>query len=127
MAKNIAQTSETPNINIIGIGTIIEGDITSNGDLRFDGQLKGSLKSKGKIVIGNSGVIEGEIIANNAEISGIVNGLVKVENTLIMKASAQINGDIRLSKLQIEPGASFNGNCKMNDNTNSSLANSEQE
>lgn len=127
MAKISTQTTETPNLNIIGPGTTIQGDITSNGDIRIDGQLKGSISSRGRVVVGNSGIIEGEIIASNAEISGLVNGFIKVDGSLLMKANAQINGDIRLSKLQIEPGARFDGNCKMNDNSTQDLGNNEEQ
>jgi len=122
MAKNISQATEAPNFNIIGPGTIIQGDIISNGDIRIDGQLKGKLNSKGRVVIGSSGVLEGELMAANAEVSGVINGIVKVDGSLIMKATAQITGDIKLSKIQIEPGARFDGNCKMTENYNNTVS-----
>lgn len=100
-------------INIIGAGTIINGDVTSNGDIRIDGTVKGTVVSKAKVVIGQSSTIDGDIEAQNADISGKVNGKLSVAQTLLLKNSALINGDIIVNKLVIESGAEFNGKCSM--------------
>jgi cytoskeletal protein CcmA (bactofilin family) len=102
-------------INLISLGTDITGDIISNGDIRIDGSLKGSLNTKGKVVIGPTGKIIGEVICKNSEVSGIVEGKITVGQLLNLKASSKILGDIVTSKLSIEPGAKFSGNCKMSD------------
>lgn len=114
----MAKYNETDNttINLISNGTDITGDITSNGDIRIDGTLKGSLNTKGKVVIGTTGKINGEVICKNSEVSGIVEGKITVGQLLNLKASSKILGDIVTSKLSIEPGAKFTGNCKMSDN-----------
>lgn len=114
MAKsNGPETSST--INFLGAGTTISGDIKSSGDFRIDGNLKGSINSNGKVVIGNSGKIEGEITCQNADISGEVIGKVIVHELLILKSTAKLDGDIYTSKLAIEPGAKFTGTCNMNE------------
>jgi len=114
MGKN--NTSETsPSINFLGNGTTIRGDIKSNGDFRIDGHLIGSIHSKGKVVIGTSGKVEGEVICQNADISGNLDAKIVVLDLLTLKASARITGDIFTSKLAIEPGAKFTGSCNMND------------
>ncbi len=114
MAKS--NTSEnSPSINFLGNGTTIKGDIKSNGDFRIDGYLVGSINSKGKVVVGQSGKIEGEIICQNADVSGSIHAKIVVHELLTLKASARINGDIFISKLAIEPGAKFTGSCNMND------------
>jgi cytoskeletal protein CcmA (bactofilin family) len=114
MAKN--NTSDnSPTINFIGNGTTIKGDINSNGDFRIDGQLSGSIISKGKVVVGTSGKIEGDIVCQNADVSGTVNARLVVHELLTLKASAQVNGDIFINKLAIEPGAKFTGSCNMED------------
>ncbi len=100
-------------INLIGAGTVIEGDIKSNGDVRIDGNLKGSLNSKGKLVLGATGSIDGEVVCQNADISGNIKGKLTVNELLALKASAKINGDIVTNKLAIEPGANFTGSCSM--------------
>jgi cytoskeletal protein CcmA (bactofilin family) len=114
MAKS--NTSEVaPSINFLGNGTVIKGDIKSNGDFRIDGHLIGSINSKGKVVVGQSGKVEGEIICQNADVSGVIQAKIVVYELLTLKASAKLNGDIFTSKLAIEPGAKFSGSCNMND------------
>jgi cytoskeletal protein CcmA (bactofilin family) len=111
MAKNNEQ--ETSSINIIGVGTIITGDIVSNGDIRIDGGLTGNLRTKGKIVIGETGKIKGEIKCKNSDIAGEVEGKTYVSDLLTLKSTSKIFGDIQASKLAIEPGCKFTGFCNM--------------
>lgn len=111
--KNRATENGAGTINIIGAGTIINGDVTSNGDIRIDGAVKGTVISKAKVVIGQSSTIDGDIEAQNADISGKVNGKLSVTQTLLLKNSALINGDIIVNKLVVESGAEFNGKCSM--------------
>jgi len=113
MAKYNDNEMTSNNINLIGQGTEITGDIVCNGDLRIDGILTGNISSKGKIVIGESGKIKGEISCKNSDISGFVEGKVTVIELLSLKTTARINGDISTSKLAIEPGARFTGYCEM--------------
>ena len=105
--------SESPSVNLIGAGTVIQGDIKTNGDIRIDGTLTGSISVKGKLVIGVSGSVEGEISCQNADISGTVKAKVTVAELLSLKASAKLSGDIVTNKLSIEPGANFSGSCSM--------------
>ncbi|HUX96109.1 MAG TPA: polymer-forming cytoskeletal protein [Bacteroidales bacterium] len=116
----MAKYNETENntINLISSGTDITGDIKSTGDIRIDGSLTGNLNTKGKVVIGQTGKVNGEIDCKNSEISGIVEGRVIVSQLLNLKASSKILGDIVTSKLSIEPGALFSGTCKMSENYN---------
>ena len=111
MAKN--NEPETSSINIIGVGTIITGDVISNGDIRIDGGLTGNLKTKGKVVIGETGKIKGEIKCKNSDIAGEVEGKTYVSELLTLKATSKIFGDINASKLAIEPGCKFTGFCNM--------------
>ncbi len=114
MAK-LTGTDNSQSINFLGNGTSIKGDIITNGDFRIDGALVGSINSKGKVVIGPSGRVEGEIVCQNADISGHVQAKVVVNELLTLKASAVLNGDIFVNKLAIEPGARFTGSCNMGD------------
>jgi cytoskeletal protein CcmA (bactofilin family) len=113
----MAKYNETDNttINLISNGTDITGDVKSNGDIRIDGTLSGNLNTKGKVVIGPTGKVTGEVICKNSEVSGIVEGKITVGQLLNLKASSKILGDIVTSKLSIEPGAKFTGTCKMSD------------
>jgi cytoskeletal protein CcmA (bactofilin family) len=116
----MAKYNETDNntINLISNGTDIIGDIKSTGDIRIDGSLTGNLNTKGKVVIGQTGKVNGEIVCKNSEISGVIEGKVIVNQLLNLKASSKILGDIVTSKLSIEPGAIFSGTCKMSENNN---------
>ena len=111
MAKN--NEPESTSINLIGAGTVIQGDIKSNGDIRIDGTLIGSLNVKGKLVIGTSGNLDGETLCQNADVSGSIKGKITVNELLSLKSSAKLTGDIITNKLAIEPGASFTGTCSM--------------
>ena len=104
---------ETPAINMIGKGTSIKGDISSNGDFRIDGSLTGTIKSDGKIVVGVTGSIDGEVVCQNADISGSVNASIEVTELLSLKSTSVVKGDIVTDKLAIEPGAKFSGTCSM--------------
>ena len=102
-------------INLISAGTDIIGDVKSSGDIRIDGTLSGNLNTKGKVVIGPTGKVKGEVICKNSEVAGVIEGKIIVGQLLNLKASSKIFGDIVTSKLSIEPGALFSGTCKMSD------------
>jgi cytoskeletal protein CcmA (bactofilin family) len=110
---NKVQLPDTSSVNLIGGGTKITGDITSAGDVRIDGHLAGNIVIAGKFVLGPNGMVEGNITSANADLSGEVKGKVNVSETLSLKATARINGDIITGKLAIEPGALFTGTCNM--------------
>ena len=100
-------------INLIGSGTVIEGDIRSNGDLRIDGAVHGNVYSKAKVVVGSTGHVEGNINCQNADVSGTVKGKSTVNELLFLKSSSKMNGDIVTGKLVVEVGATFTGSCNM--------------
>jgi cytoskeletal protein CcmA (bactofilin family) len=99
--------------SLIGTGTTITGDIVSNGDVRIDGVLKGNIRGTAKILIGQDGVVEGDIEGQQADIMGRVEGRISVKELLNLRSNAIIKGDIRAGKLQIEPTVVFNGQCQM--------------
>ena len=111
MSKN--REPEMPTINILGPGAIVKGEIQVNGDFRIDGILNGNIQCKGKIVVGPTGKIDGEIQCQNADFSGEVKATVKVTELLTLKETARFSGDITTGKLAIEPGAKFSGTCSM--------------
>lgn len=100
-------------INIISEGTKIKGDINATGDIRVDGELVGNISAKGRLVVGPSGKINGEIDCGNIEVSGQIKGKVKATELLNMKSTAHIEGDIIVGKLSVEPGSVFSGSCSM--------------
>jgi len=100
-------------LNRIVEGTIIEGQINSESNIRIDGFLKGTINTKGRLVLGPEGKVEGDITCNNADIEGVLNGTINVKELLTLKSSAKLQGDISTNKLSIEPGAVFSGSCTM--------------
>ncbi|WP_435261061.1 bactofilin family protein [Tenacibaculum sp. nBUS_03] len=99
--------------NVIGKNTKITGDIISEGDFRIDGTLEGNIETKGRIIIGETGFIKGKADCTNADIEGKFSGDLQVSNTLTVKTSANITGDVVIGKLSVEPGATFNATCSM--------------
>ncbi|MDL2308656.1 polymer-forming cytoskeletal protein [Bacteroidales bacterium OttesenSCG-928-C03] len=100
-------------VNIIASGTTFVGDIITSGDCRIDGTIKGNIKSKAKVIIGQSGNIEGEITCQSIDIEGCAKANVNAIELLSLKATAVLTGNITVGKISIEPGANFMGNCKM--------------
>lgn len=100
-------------VNTIGAGTVVTGDVQSKGDIRVDGTLKGSVNTSGKVVLGKEGTIEGDIVCNSADVSGVIQAKITVSQLLSLKSTAKLNGDIITNKLSIEPGATFTGSCSM--------------
>jgi len=99
--------------NVIGPGTVIEGDIQANSDIRVDGKVKGSITSSSKIVVGPDGEVEGDMVCRSTDILGKVTGTLKVEELLLLKANGLINGDVFTGQFEMEPSAKFNGRCQM--------------
>jgi cytoskeletal protein CcmA (bactofilin family) len=121
MAKMI-ETDNGTAVNLISQGTEITGDVKSTGDVRIDGMLNGNMVTKGKVVIGPTGRVKGEVECKNSEVSGLIEGKITVTQLLILKTSSKINGTIVTDKLSIEPGAIFTGNCSMKDGDNGGTA-----
>jgi cytoskeletal protein CcmA (bactofilin family) len=101
---------------LIGSGTTLKGDISSSSDLRIDGTVVGSIKSSAKIIIGSSGVIEGDITGNQADIVGKVTGNIRTKELLQLRGDCVVTGNLYAGKLQLEPTATFNGQCHMGAN-----------
>jgi cytoskeletal protein CcmA (bactofilin family) len=108
-----SDNSATSSINLIGAGTVIEGDVRSSGDIRIDGTVLGHVHSKAKVVVGSTGVIEGDVNGQNADLSGTIKGKININDLTFLKSTSRIIGDIVTGKLVVEVGASFTGSCNM--------------
>ncbi|HEY9114122.1 MAG TPA: polymer-forming cytoskeletal protein [Bacteroidales bacterium] len=112
---------ETQAPNIIAYGTSVKGDIESAGDFRIEGSITGTVKAKGKIVIGESGSVDGQLFCTNADISGKVKAKLEVLDSMILRANSNFSGDVITKKIAIESGAIFSGNCQMVRNSESEI------
>jgi cytoskeletal protein CcmA (bactofilin family) len=99
--------------NVVAKNTTISGDIISEGDFRIDGTLEGTLKINGRVIIGVCGYIKGKVESKHADIEGKFSGELLVHETLTIKGTANISGDVVIGKLSVEPGATFNATCTM--------------
>jgi cytoskeletal protein CcmA (bactofilin family) len=111
--KMTGPTNTPDQLNRVVEGTSIKGDVKTDSNFRLDGMLNGTLNASGKLVIGVTGKVEGEIICGNADVEGEINGDIKVDGILVLKSTARINGNIVAGKIAVENGAEFNGNCTM--------------
>lgn len=99
--------------NYISAGTVIEGNIISHEDLRLDGKVKGDVKTSARLWLGKDSVVEGNILAAEAEVAGRITGTVESKGLLAIKSTCRIEGDIATKSLNVESGSSFNGRCKV--------------
>lgn len=108
--------SAPPSATIIGAGTTLKGDIQSQQDLRIDGTVIGNIKSVSKIIIGQGGVVEGDLESAQCDVNGKVNGNIRCRELLQLRGESAVSGNLYAGKLQIEPSATFNGQCHMGAN-----------
>jgi cytoskeletal protein CcmA (bactofilin family) len=98
---------------LISEGTVVNGDVTSDNDLRIDGKINGNVTSAAKIIIGASGYVEGHIKGQNADITGRVVGNLAIQELLQLRGNSDVKGNVAAGKLQVDPSAVFNGQCQM--------------
>ena len=98
---------------LISAGTVLKGDVKSENDLRIDGTIQGNVISSAKIVVGPTGIIEGNINGKQADITGKVVGHITVQELLQLRGQSNVQGNINAANLQVDPTAIFNGQCRM--------------
>ena len=115
--NNESTIDQANSLNRFVESTTIKGDIVTESNIRIDGKLIGNLSTTGKLVIGKTGVVEGNIECSNADIEGKIIGTIKVDGLLVIKATANIKGDMSTHKIKIDENAVFNGNINMDAET----------
>lgn len=100
-------------INLVGEGTTFEGTLRADSDVRASGRVVGRIEVNGKAIVAEAGMVEGEIVATNADIAGNVQGEIHVEEQLVLKSTARVDGTIETDRLVVEEGAIFTGECRM--------------
>jgi len=113
MAKEVV-TQGTEH-NTLAFGTKVVGEIQAENNFRIDGTVEGTGACKGKVIIGSKGVIEGTLTCVSAEVIGSFKGKIFVSDTLSLKSTAKVEGEIKTKTLSIEPNAIFIGTCDMAD------------
>ena len=111
MAK-VETSVNVKTVSRISAGTVIKGEIVSPNDIRIDGLFEGKVISKSRVVIGESANVKGDIICENIDLWGKVEGNLYVKDTLALKEGSNITGNLHIRRLHVELGATFNGTCK---------------
>lgn len=99
--------------NALAVGTYVKGDIKAEEDFRIDGKLEGNIECAGKVIIGPQAEIIGNIQCQNTDLMGTVQGNIMIYEIASLKATVRFTGEIVAKNIEIEPGASFNGTCRM--------------
>ncbi len=124
MKKKGGMLAESPDrLNVIVEGSKIIGDFIAESNLRIDGEIQGNVSSSAKVVVGQLGLIKGNLVCSDADIEGKIEGILKVDGLLTLRSKAQVSGEITTAKIHIEEGAQFSGQCKMSNLSTKSSAN----
>jgi cytoskeletal protein CcmA (bactofilin family) len=110
MAK-IEPVVNVNSISRISAGTVIKGEILSPTDIRIDGTFEGKVTSHGRVVLGESAIVKGDIVCDSIDLWGKVEGNLYVKDTLSLKEGCEVNGNLHIRRLAVELGATFNGSC----------------
>ena len=100
-------------VSRISQGASIKGDLCSSTDIRVDGQVDGTLYTEGKAVVGESARLSGKLFGTTIDFWGKMDGDIFVRDTLSLKSSSVVNGNIHVRRIQVEMGAQINGTCNM--------------
>lgn len=121
MASQTQQGAGGTLYNALTAGSKIIGTVIADSDIRIDGTIEGDLQCSGKVVIGEKGVLKGTVNCQNAEILGVVDGKIEVKQTLALRATSNIIGEVKTQTLIVEPNAVFNGTCSMTKTTGQTI------
>ncbi len=114
----MSKQHQSPVVNVneisrISKGSVIKGEINSPNDIRLDGKFEGRIVSGGRVVAGEKAEIKGDIICDNADFWGKISGNLYVRDTLTLKDTCSVEGEIHVKRLAVELGAHFEGTCSM--------------
>jgi cytoskeletal protein CcmA (bactofilin family) len=102
-------------VTIISSGVVIEGKLSSKGNVRVDGIVKGDVNVTGNVTIGESGDINGQVNADVITVGGKVIGKLNAKEKVVLEGKAVLKGDLVAKILVVEAGAKFDGNSKMDE------------
>lgn len=113
MAKTMEQNVNVNDVSRLSAGTVFKGEISSPTDIRIDGTFEGKIYSKGRVVVGEKAYIKGDIVCSNVDFWGKMDGNFYVKDTLSLKSTSKVTGDLHIKRLQVELDAKFDGSCQM--------------
>jgi cytoskeletal protein CcmA (bactofilin family) len=118
MAKDRSGNGAPPEtvISIIGPGMNVIGECQTDGTIRIEGRVQGTVRAGKAVVVGRDGAVDGDVITQDAVISGRVSGTLIAESRLELQATCRIEGEVRARRMQLEEGAILNGRVQMGEN-----------
>jgi cytoskeletal protein CcmA (bactofilin family) len=118
LAKDRSSNGAPPEsvISIIGPGMEVIGECQTDGTIRIEGTVQGTVRAGKAVVVGRDGIVDGEVFTQDAVISGRVRGMLVAESRLELQATCRIDGDVRARRMQLEEGAILNGTIQMGEN-----------
>lgn len=120
-------SSSGKEVNLISKGTLINGDLQCDSEVRIDGEVKGTVRSRSKVMIGPEGFVDGDVECVQAEVLGHVKGSLKVQDHLYLRGNAKMDGDVLTTHFEMEPSVRFNGKCTMQDKVELTLQSKREE
>lgn len=115
-----AQTGGEGVISIIGPGMRVIGDCRSEGTLRIEGTVEGTVRAAKAVVVGKDGVVDGDIATQDAVVGGRVTGSIVADSRLELQASCVVEGEIRARRIKLEEGGTVNGMVHIGETSRSS-------
>lgn len=115
MRETMVNESSYPSVNIISEGSQLDGYLKSVHDVRIGGVLNGTLETESKAIVTEQAYVSGDVVCQDADIAGKVNGDVLGKNKIILRKTAVLEGNLTTKTLVVEEGAKVNGLCKMGD------------
>jgi len=122
MARESTGTPPESVISIIGPGMKVVGDCQTDGTVRVEGTVEGSVNAGKAVVIGKQGIVRGDVVTQDAVVSGRVEGTLRAESRLELQASCHIEGEVHTRRMQLEEGAVLNGTVHMGEKAKLSAA-----
>jgi cytoskeletal protein CcmA (bactofilin family) len=113
MARSSGGDARPDQLNMVGEGTVFEGTLRAESNVRVSGHIKGTLDVDGRVIVTQEGVVEGELRATDADVAGSVQGEIHITERLMLKSTARIDGSIAAGRIKVEEGALFAGQCKI--------------
>ena len=122
MARSSSSGDALPDqINMVGEGTLFEGTLRAESNVRVSGHIKGKLDVEGRAIVTQEGVVEGELHATDADVAGSMQGEIHVAERLMLKSTARVDGTIEAGRIKVEEGALFAGECRIGDDVSETV------
>jgi cytoskeletal protein CcmA (bactofilin family) len=116
MAKNDGRgghQGKEPGLSIIAVGMVVTGQLDTNGVVKVEGTISGSVRAEKQVLVAKGGVVEGDIYTKEAIIGGEVRGAIYADDRVEIQVDSSIKGDITTQKLMVQEGGEVNGNVRM--------------